>query len=450
MFQGFIRYTEEEYKELWNNAIFVVDTNVLINFYKYTTKDTYKMFFDILKDLKDKERLYIPHQVALEYFHNYEKNMFLQHEGYKKLVNKLVSLKDTANTSIKSIESEYPFIQVDDFKFLVKELDEANKKVKEQLDIELKALPDVKEIQENILELLDGIVGQPYTQEKLNEIEKDGEIRYTYEVPPGWEDGNDPDKQGFRNYGAMRYQQKYGDLIMWHQMMDKAKTSSKPIIFITEEKKEDWWEKDKKAIKRPQPQLIQEFFEETSQKFNMFRIERFVENAKVYLNAVVSEEQIEKLTTQVENIRKSEEKEYSSRSSFSKRFDEGNIDNITSLKKNLDINKLMKFLTEEEKEHFRVLVGQAFTSNLSPDKYNVKYNEAISWAIYRSINQLEYSLKELLGKLALKDYDKVQSYVPIINSFPTNTVEKGVLLLKYIGEIEKVLGDIEFMESLPF
>ncbi|HHQ2454919.1 PIN-like domain-containing protein [Bacillus cereus group sp. MYBK245-2] len=447
MFQGFIRYTEKEYKELWDDALFVVDTNVLINFYKYTTKDTYKMFFDILKDLKNKQKLYIPHQVALEYFHNYEKNMFLQHEGYKKLASKLVSLKDTANTSIRSIESEYPFIKVDDFRFLVKELEEANKKVQEQLDIELKALPDVKEIQENILDLLDGIVGQPYAQRKIHEIEIDGEIRYTHEVPPGWADKNDPDKQGFRNYGAMRYQKKYGDLIMWHQMIDKAKNSSKPIIFITEEKKDDWWEKDKKAFKKPQPQLVQEFLEKTSQKFNMFRIEKFVENAKLYLNAAVSEEQIEKLTTQVENIRKSEEKEYSSKFRFNKAFDEENVDNITSLKKSLDVNKLMGFLTAEEKEQFRASVGQAFTGNLSPDKYN----EAISWAIHKSINQLEDSFKELLGKLGLKNHDKVQSYLATFNSLPTNTVEKGLLLLKYIVEIEKVLWEIELTEEgFPF
>ncbi|WP_144468339.1 hypothetical protein [Bacillus pumilus] len=110
----------------------------------------------------------------------------------------------------------------------------------------------------------------------------------------------------------------------------------------------------------------------------------------------------------------------------------------------------MEFLTNEEQEHFRVLVGQAFTNNFRLDQSNNKYNEAISWAIYKSINQIEYRLKDLVGKLALKDYEKVQSYVPILNSLPENQIEKGVLLLKYIGDIEKELEDIEFMENLPF
>ncbi len=49
-FKGFIDYTENEFKELWENALFVVDTNILINFYKYTSKDSTKFLLDILKN----------------------------------------------------------------------------------------------------------------------------------------------------------------------------------------------------------------------------------------------------------------------------------------------------------------------------------------------------------------------------------------------------------------
>ncbi|WP_181162008.1 MULTISPECIES: PIN-like domain-containing protein [Bacillaceae] len=41
---------------------------VLLNFYKYTTKESTKSLLDILKKLKDDERLWVPHQVALELF----------------------------------------------------------------------------------------------------------------------------------------------------------------------------------------------------------------------------------------------------------------------------------------------------------------------------------------------------------------------------------------------
>ena len=43
---------------------------------------------------------------------------------------------------------------------------------------------------------------------------------------------------------------KYGDLILWYQIIDKAKESKKPIILISGDVKEDWWlEKNGKRIK---------------------------------------------------------------------------------------------------------------------------------------------------------------------------------------------------------
>lgn len=421
MFQGFLTDTEEEYQELWEKALIVVDTNVLINLYKYTTKDTYKTFFDILKDLKDKNRLFIPHQVALEYFYNYEKNMNLQQEGYKKLANKLMCLKESANTNIKSIESEYPFLKIDDFKFFVKDLEEANKKVKEQLDKELESLPDVKEVENNIIELLDNIVGQSYNQKKIETIQKDGEYRFLYKVPPGWEDDTDPNKQGFRTYGSMMYQQKYGDLIMWHQMMDKAKASSKPIIFITEEKKEDWWEKDKKAIKRPQPHLIQEFFEVTKQKFNMFRIERFVENAKTYLNIQVSKEQIENLTTQVRNIRKIAEKQ---------------LDQEYKLRKKLNVSDLFQYLNDGDKATLDIMLESSNDINLDGKTANFRYNKAIEWALLNSLPKLEDRVREL--GVILTSYNPAMAATVFftLKDLPKNVYQRSSLLLDAIDFAE--------------
>ncbi|KJD45761.1 PIN-like domain-containing protein [Paenibacillus terrae] len=88
-FKGFISYTNEEFKVFWEKAIFVVDTNVLLNFFKYTSKESTKSLLGILKKLKDSGRLWIPHQVALEYFFNYENNMLKQQEGYKLLETEL-------------------------------------------------------------------------------------------------------------------------------------------------------------------------------------------------------------------------------------------------------------------------------------------------------------------------------------------------------------------------
>ncbi|WP_197232899.1 PIN-like domain-containing protein [Priestia endophytica] len=450
-FKGFTGYSDDEFEELWKKAIFVVDTNILINFYKYTSKQSTKSLLDILKKVKEANRLWIPHQVALEYFFNYEDNMFKQKEGYNQLSRELAKLKDEAQKTLSTVKSKHPYIITEKFQFMVDSIEKSNKIVEKQINQEIENLPDSNAIQEDILKLLDGIIGDPYSQKKINEIEKDGAERYKHDIPPGFKDKTDNNKKAYRTYGDFKYQQLYGDLIVWHQIMDRAKIEDnpKPIILITEDRKEDWWEKDGSHIKRPHPQLIQEFLNKTQQKFYMYRTDSFVRYAIDYLGVEVSEEQAQEVTNEIENIRKSEETEQSDKTRVRKRYVEQNINK--DLIKNFNVKKLMGFLTEEEQEHFRVLVGQAFTNNGDLEQSDITYDGAISWAIYRSFNKLEYKFNELIGKLALSDYDKVQSYVPIISSIPENNqLEKGILLLKYIEEVEEALKQIEFLENLPF
>jgi hypothetical protein len=284
-FKGYIGYTDDEFKELWEKALFVVDTNILINFYKYTSKQSTKSLLDILKKLKESNRLWIPHQVALEYFFNYEDNMYKQNEGYDLLGKELLKLKDDANKALSTVKSKHPYIMTDKFQFFIDKMDQSNKELQEQLEIEINNLPDTKTIQQELLDLLEGIVGEPYTQEKINAIEKDGKDRYQHDVPPGFKDKNDNNKQGYRTYGEFRYQQLYGDLIVWFQIIDKAKTEENPtpIILITEDRKEDWWEKDGQKIKRPHPQQIQEFLNKTQQEFYMYPAFPTICNDKSYL-----------------------------------------------------------------------------------------------------------------------------------------------------------------------
>ena len=60
----YIELTEEEKKYLWDSAIFVFDTNVLLNLYRYSSK-TRDIFLQALDEFKD--RVWIPRQVAEEF-----------------------------------------------------------------------------------------------------------------------------------------------------------------------------------------------------------------------------------------------------------------------------------------------------------------------------------------------------------------------------------------------
>lgn len=68
-FQEYYRLSEEEFKELWQKAIFVVDANFPLDLYRYSESTTQQLL-GILKKLAEQNQLWIPHQVGLEYHEN--------------------------------------------------------------------------------------------------------------------------------------------------------------------------------------------------------------------------------------------------------------------------------------------------------------------------------------------------------------------------------------------
>lgn len=422
-FKGFIGYTEEEFKELWEKAIFVVDTNILINFYKYTSKESTNSLLDILKKLKETNKLWIPYHVALEYFFNYEDNMLKQNEGYDLLGKELKKLIEDARKVLSTVKSKHPYIITEKFQFFLANMEQSNNQLQEQLDKEIENLPDSKTIQHDLLKLLDGIIGVAYSQEKINAIEKEGKERYKNKVPPGYSDMNDKDKQDFRTYGEITYQQLYGDLIVWNQIIDRAMNEDDPtpIILITEDRKEDWWEKDGKMIKRPQPQLIQEFINKTQQKFYMYRTESFVRNAMEYLNADVTDEQVQEVANEIENIRKVEELKVN------------DVEKQEEIDKN--IFKIVEYLSDKEKKLYDQMLSTSYNLELDPSTANFRFDKAINWAIRAAIPRMEKKFQELIIYLTSFNKEKGHQAQHIYYSLPKDSNKR---VLKLLEEIEKL------------
>lgn len=66
-FPGYYGLDEKEKEELWTNAIVVIDTNVLLDFYR-VSKDTSNELISALEAVRDK--LWLPYQIAKEYHNN--------------------------------------------------------------------------------------------------------------------------------------------------------------------------------------------------------------------------------------------------------------------------------------------------------------------------------------------------------------------------------------------
>ncbi len=255
-FKEYHQYTEQEFKALCKNCLFVFDTNTLLNMYRYS-RETVDIYFKVLTKLKEKRQLWIPYQVGYE-FHEERINVISEYEGS---YDAILSILKRAESDIQTKYKHHPFL---DLKGITgKGLSSAEAAIKEAKGKHPKWLEN-DEVLEKMNELFEGNVGGNYDETKLCEIRKEGTERYDKKIPPGFKDDKKDDNK------------KFGDLILWYQIIDKANESKKPIVFISGDVKEDWWlEKNGKRI-MPLPQLRKEMYEKANVDFHIYTPDQFL------------------------------------------------------------------------------------------------------------------------------------------------------------------------------
>ncbi|WP_163102268.1 PIN-like domain-containing protein [Peribacillus alkalitolerans] len=286
-FNDFYGYSKENIKELWEQCIFVFDANVLLNLYRYT-EPTREQLLKIFEQLKD--RIWIPHQVGLEFHFNRATVVQDQLDSYESICRsiekKSVKIINELNDELKDYKKRHPRVNVPG---VIEEIEQSFK----NLITDIKALEkdhpnyfknEDDKILHEITELFLDKIGSSYDQNRLNSIYKDGEMRYKSEIPPGYEDLKE--KKGKKKfYNNVYIHSEYGDLILWNQIIDESLQKKKPVIFITDDEKEDWWSivKNRKTI-GPRVELINEFRLKTTYDFYMYKTDRFMNFAMQYLD----------------------------------------------------------------------------------------------------------------------------------------------------------------------
>jgi hypothetical protein len=268
LFPGYSRPTNEEFRQLWQECVFAFDANMLLHIYRYTP-ETQESFYLVLERLKD--RIWIPHQAATEYYENREKviedqlkvyddiNRLLD-EAYVKLENQLAAFK--RHVSVKTGP-------------VLESIKSAVVKAKESLAANKQAHPDAAAsalLGEKLTALFEGKVGEQFSAARLLEIYEEAERRFKAQIPPGYKDAK-----------GKEYPDKYGDVVMWFQLIEHAKRLRKPIIFVTDDRKDDWWRKEKGQTLSPRPELINEVENEAHVKFYIYRSEEFLRHAQEFL-----------------------------------------------------------------------------------------------------------------------------------------------------------------------
>lgn len=282
--------------ETWKTALFVFDTNVLLNLYRYHER-TREELLETLNKLA--ERIWIPHHVALEFQRNRLTVIAAQGRRFsdiRKVVEK--SKTDLAN-SINNLQltKRHALINPEP---LITGFDNLTSNFLAELDKlqdSQQTLTAPDPIKTRIEDIFDGKVGTAFvSQEEIDKINKDAEARYKLKIPPGYKD-NEKDKDGADDFhhNGLTYKKKFGDYFVWIQILHHAINSQqKKLIFITDDAKDDWWQQiDFDGPKTIGPRI--ELIEEAGRvgqldKFLMYKPESFLKHANEFLAAKVSEE----------------------------------------------------------------------------------------------------------------------------------------------------------------
>lgn len=302
-----------DFEIIWSDALFVFDSNVLLDLYRLP-KSARDDLIGIFKDDGFNSRIWIGFQVFLEFLNNRysaisdQKRKF--HDVKAKLQDAIEKYDDMATTLQKDLnklqlETRHSVINPNkhiNHKSIKEGISYINGFIEEleQLDKEQPDVSDHDQIKDIVVKLFKEKIGEGFDKNKLESIYKEGKKRYEDNTPPGYKDS---DKEGSYMYEDTEYIRRYGDLILWKEIIEKAKTTKiKHVVLVTGDVKEDWWFKRRGQKLGPRKELLNEIYTEVPdlETFYMYDTSSFLRHARSSLGLEVQESSISELKELIE------------------------------------------------------------------------------------------------------------------------------------------------------
>ena len=426
-FIGHFKEPEETIVKLWRTGTFVFDANVLLNLYRYSD-DTRDDFLKLLQSLKT--RSWLPEQAAHEFLKNRATVIKDQIASYKTTLSDIDKLQKSFSGS-----RAHPFIS----KSVKKKFEAAVENVNEEMVTNKQKQENLihnDNIKNQVADLFDGRVGECYTSEELVEICAKGELRYAHKIPPGYKDGgkiSDPKTE-------LEKRTTYGDWIIWKQVMDHAKSNDIPIIFVTDDRKSDWWEDESGKTLGPRPELIREFVDVSGQKILIYTPDNFLNTAKEQLKTEISRTSIDEV-----------EAEHSMREAriHKKRFESFVRNGRQEIEGFTDPRRERNF-------QFKPELNEWFSKSISGDEVNNAERELLRRAEKSGSSMSHTDLISLLHSLTLKErtlrahHENLETeYLREINMHNEETSEAvNIRILSVKKELETINNQIGHLKAL--
>lgn len=285
LFPGYYPASKADRSDVYRRGLVSLDANALLDLYRFTKRSRDELF-SVLEKLKP--RLFVTHQAALEFHRD---RLGVVEDRFRAPEKKCEEFAQPFQSVIEKIQEFANRHQIDSVSKqqlidMVNGLSAKLTKSIMQMGAYDLAREEVKDGTDPVLvrvgSLLDGRVGDSLTQRDYADALKEAERRANFKIPPGYSDkGKPPERRA-------------GDYLVWLQLINEAKIHGKPVLFVTDERKEDWMLKgSSNEVLGPRPELVLEMLREAGVALHTVSVVGLLTEAPEYLGATVSESTIQ-------------------------------------------------------------------------------------------------------------------------------------------------------------
>lgn len=282
-FEGYLNPTGDEYAAVLQTGLVVVDTNLLLNLYRYDRK-TREDLFRILAALGD--RLFIPNRVAYEFWTNRQNAIRDADKGATDTVQEIEKLQDQAVQKILAWSNRVALPK------------QAKDHLKETLDRSFGTVANqVRKFAktnfgthpwdtnkdatlQRLSEVLRGKIGPSLDDEAHAAALEEAHRRIEGKVPPGYKDANKEPERAV------------GDYLIWTQLLQECQRRKVDVLLVTGDVKEDWWREVRGQTQGPRLELSDELFRLTGQRLLMLRPEQLLQYGQHALHVEIRDESV--------------------------------------------------------------------------------------------------------------------------------------------------------------
>jgi hypothetical protein len=287
----------------------VFDTNCLLNLYR-CEEHTREEIIGVMRELMSKT--WIPFQVGFEYQRNRRIVIEESISSLNKIQDELKKIYTQNILSSGSVKKHLYNALSEEVSTLQKELQQSiDLYIKEKIEPRINSKKKIAKhdfIRDNIDDIIGENIGNIPTQEHINSINELGQKRYLNKRPPGFKDESKKDVSFFSN---IEFQDKYGDLYLWREIIEKAKDEKiENVIFVCDDNKNDWWFIHEGKTHGPLEALKTEICTEAKViEFRLINQLTFLHEAKQFLDNInISDSSLKEVEELSQNIEYTKER----------------------------------------------------------------------------------------------------------------------------------------------